>query len=237
MSKLTKAEMRQHAQACEILQSDTLTIHERELVLKNWRPDAEGEVAHAGAFFTPFGLAEDFAIEANGAQSVIDLCAGIGGLAYQRWLRDRPSRLVCVERNPAFVAVGRKVLPEAEWIQASIFDVPALDLGRFDLAISNPPFGHTRCEGQCPRYRGNLFEYRVIDLASTLAEQGAFLIPRASAQIPFDGRHVDERRAYRVFKEETGISLEPGIGIDGEAYCDAWKGGRVVVESVRVDYL
>ena len=53
MSKLTKAEMRLHAQACEILQSDTLTIHERELVLKNWRPDAEGEVAHAGAFFTP----------------------------------------------------------------------------------------------------------------------------------------------------------------------------------------
>jgi len=237
MSKLTKAEMRLHAQACEILQSDTLTIHERQLVLKNWRPDAESEVAHAGAFFTPFGLAEDFAIEANGAQSVIDLCAGIGGLAYQRWLRGRPARLVCVERNPTFVAVGRKVLPDAEWIQASIFDVPALDLGRFDLAISNPPFGRIPCEGQSPRYRGNLFEYRVIDLASTLAEQGVFLIPRSSAPICFDGRDVDEPRAYRAFKEQTGISIDLGFGIDGEAYRDAWKGTKVVVESVRVDYL
>lgn len=231
--KLTKALAKQHQAACALLEKDTLNFEQREFVLEHWHPGAEHDQGPIGAFFTPMGLAETFAVECNGAQSVIDLCAGIGGLAYHRWRRDRPRRLVCVERNPAYVAVGRKVLPEAEWIQSSIFDLP--DLGRFDLATSNPPFGRVRCPGQGPRYRGGLFEYRVIDVASTLAEQGVFLIPQGSSPRKFSGERA-ESAEYQRFHQETGITLDIGVGIDTHEWRRDWKGTEIVVESVRVDF-
>lgn len=239
--KLTKALAKQHQAACALLEKDTLNFEQREFVLEHWHPGAEHDQGPIGAFFTPMEMAETFAVECNGAQSVIDLCAGIGGLAYHRWLRDRPRRLVCVERNPAYVAVGRKVLPEAEWIQASIFDLP--DLGRFDLATSNPPYGRVRCPGQGPRYRGGLFEYRVIDVASTLAEQGVFLIPNTSSPCMWSGcadpkQQGDRKESeeYQRFHRETGITLDIGVGIDTSQWRKDWKGTNVVLESVRVDF-
>lgn len=237
MSKLSKSQMKLHALACELLEQDALTLDQREFVLEHWRPGAEHNIGQSGSFFTPLGLADAFALECNGAQSVIDLCAGIGGLAYARWRRDQPKRLVCVEANPAFVAVGRKVLPEAEWIRASVFELP--DLGRFDLAISNPPYGRVRCVGQGPRYRGNEFEYRVIDVASRLADQGVFLIPQTSSPRRFSGvtqeREVSSAK-YQQFHRETGITLDIGVGINSEAWREDWQGTRILVESVRVEF-
>jgi len=64
-----------------------------------------------GAHFTPAGLARDFAIDAGGGRRVIDLCAGIGGLGFWLDLDGRAGELVCVEVNPAYVEVGRKILP------------------------------------------------------------------------------------------------------------------------------
>lgn len=237
MSKLSKAQTKLHDLACELLKQDSLTLDQRAFVLEHWHPGANHNISRAGAFFTPPGLADVFAIECNGAQSVIDLCAGIGGLSYARWCRDRPKRLVCVEANPAYVAVGRKVLPEAEWIQASVFNLP--DLGHFELAISNPPYGHVRCEGRAPRYRGNEFEYRVIDVASTLADQGVFLIPQTSAMRRFSGEGQGREmlsEKYQRFHQETGITLDIGLGIDTALWRKDWKGTQIVVESVRCDF-
>lgn len=240
MSKLTKAETRLHDQACSLLKLDRLDFDQREFVLEHWRPDAEHEVAKAGAFFTPMGLAREVADECRGAQSVIDLCAGIGCLAYHRWRRDQPKRLVCVEANPSYIAVGRKVLPEASWIQASVFGLP--DLGRFDLAVSNPPYSRIRRNANGPRYRGGLFEYHVIDVASTFAEQGVFLIPQPASPRQFSdaGRglrdNANQSFEYKRFQKETGLVLDIGLGIDTGVWRDDWKGARVVVESVRVDF-
>lgn len=68
--------------------------------------------------FTPWGLAADFTIDAvsSGAE-VIDLCAGIGILSYflhhrARYAYDCPD-LTCVELNPRYVEIGRRLLPEA----------------------------------------------------------------------------------------------------------------------------
>jgi len=240
MSKLTKAETKLHDQACSLLKLDRLDFDQREFVLEHWRPDAEHEVAKAGAFFTPLGLARQVADECRDAQSVIDLCAGIGSLAYHRWRRDQPERLVCVEANPAYIAVGRKVLPVASWVQASVFDLP--DLGRFDLAVSNPPYGRIRRNANGPRYRGGLFEYHVIDVASTLAEQGVSLVPQSSSPRKFSDagrglRDIDKpSRDYERFQKETGLALDIGLGIDTGMWRDDWKGTRIVVESVRVDF-
>jgi len=237
MSALTKAQAQQHDRASVLLAKDVLTFDEREFVLEHWRADADQNVRKAGAFFTPQGLSSAFADECNGAQSVIDLCAGIGALAYQRWRRDQPTRLVCVEANPVYIAVGRKVLPEAEWIHGDVFALP--HLGRFDLAISNPPYGRVKRNGSGPRYRGSAFEYHVIDIASTLADQGVFLIPQTSAPFKFtgggDGRVV-EGLAYTRFRRETGITLCSGLGIDANLWRTEWHGVSPVVESVRVDF-
>jgi 2-polyprenyl-3-methyl-5-hydroxy-6-metoxy-1,4-benzoquinol methylase len=43
--------------------------------------------------------------------------------------------MVCIEKNPDYVAVGRKVVPEATWICADVFDLPA-DLGRYDRVVA-----------------------------------------------------------------------------------------------------
>ncbi len=43
--------------------------------------------------------------------------------------------------------IGRKLLPEARWINADVFDWRELDLGRYDCAIGNPPFGRVKRQG------------------------------------------------------------------------------------------
>ncbi|GGS37722.1 hypothetical protein GCM10010205_79500 [Streptomyces nojiriensis] len=48
-----------------------------------------------------------------------------------------------MERNPEYVAVGKRVLPDARWICADIvtMDTKTLGLGGFDYAVANPPYG------------------------------------------------------------------------------------------------
>src|SRR5690242_13237549 len=123
MSKLTKAQAKAHKAACALLNKDSLTMDERWFVLENWQESASHINSVAGAFFTPAGLANDFVIDVSGDR-IIDLCAGIGMLSfvlYQggAWDRRWP-QIVCVEANPDYVAVGKKVLPEATWIHADI---------------------------------------------------------------------------------------------------------------------
>ncbi|WP_461326571.1 class I SAM-dependent methyltransferase [Bradyrhizobium barranii] len=108
-------------------------------MLDNWHEGANHISTSAGAFFTPTGLARDFAIDACGGRT-IDLCAGIGMLAFHvfwraHYARERdepPKEIVCIECNPAYVEVGRKVLPEARWICADVLDFDWASLGRFN---------------------------------------------------------------------------------------------------------
>jgi len=239
VSKLTKAQAKAHAEAQAILTKERLTEDERWFVMENWREDAQHVNSMAGAFFTPPMLARDLAIE-TGGRSVIDLCAGMGTLAFmvaaRSWPRDM-DRIVCVEANPDYAAVGRKLLPEAEWVVADIFDLP--DLGRFDCAISNPPFGATKRTGDAPRYKGRAFEYHVIDIASDLAEFGAFIIPQMSAPFRYSGRQsyeVNEGPEYCKFAQATGLALTASCGIDCSVYQGDWHGVAPAVEIVCADF-
>ncbi len=239
MAKLTKIEARNHAQACELLKKDQLTIDERIFVLDNWHEGANHVNSAAGAFFTPSGLAGDFALDVGGRRG-IDLCAGIGGLAFWLVLRERVRELVCVEINPDYIEVGRKIVPEATWIQADVFDVRELGLGHFDCAVSNPPFGATpRRGGSAPRYTGSTFEYHVIDIARDMADTGTFIIPQGSAPFRFSGsRHYVERPsdAYLKFSKLTGIELEAGCGVDTDYYRNDWHGVSPATEVVLADF-
>lgn len=241
MSKLTKAQAKAHAEAEAILGKDVLTEDDKWFVLEHWREDARHMNGTAGAFFTPPGLARDLCIEVGGVSSIVDLCAGIGTLAFMAQARMGPSpRLVCVERNPDYVAVGRKIVPEATWVCADVFDAAQLAaLGRFDMALSNPPFGATPRTGSGPNYRGRAFEYHVIDVASGMATYGAFIVPQGSAPFRLSGqRGLTETSPdeYRRFLEATGIELAPGCGVDCDFYRDQWHGVAPTVEIVCTDF-
>lgn len=239
MAKLTKTEAALHRQACEFLTKEHLTREEAEFILEHWQESATAASVLDGAFFTPLPLARDLSIEVHGNR-VIDLCAGIGRLAWEcRALWAEPQReLVCVERNPLYVEVGRKVLPQATWIQADIFDLPE-DLGTFDCVIANPPFGATPRTGAGPRYRGSRFEYHVIDVAADLARYGVFIVPAPSAPFRLSGvPHYREERGpeYERFEAETGIRLQANCGIDTSHADGQWHGVSPRVEIVTVDF-
>lgn len=151
MSKLTKREIQLHDQAVCLLQKEHLSHEDKLFIFENFREDAEHINSKSGAFFTPFGLANDFTLQIpclyGKTIRIIDLCAGIGVLSYAAQLEcsDRSrcyADITCVELNPHYVEVGKKVVPEATWICADVLDpfLPDL-LGQFDFAIANPPFG------------------------------------------------------------------------------------------------
>jgi len=240
MAKLTKQQVKHHEQACAFLQKDELTFDEKWFVFEHWHEGAEHMNGKAGAFFTPVELASDFRIDVSGDR-VIDLCAGIGVLAfmyYHLYHHDTPPEITCVEINAAYVEIGKKLLPEATWICGDVFEV-CQDLGRFDHAIANPPFGRVASSGSGPRYSGAEFEYKIIDLASQLAEFGTFILPQGSAGFRYSGAQYYERQEnakYQKFHEQTGIHLEAGCGIDTTVHQDGWKGASVPCEIVSAEF-
>ncbi|MFJ6669467.1 methyltransferase domain-containing protein [Streptomyces sp. NPDC091383] len=261
MANLSKDEARMHREASALvaLKRD-LTEDEKETVLEHWQESSTATNSLDGAFFTPMELAWHMRHEVSGNR-ILDLCAGVGRLAYtcrNYWTRryeGTPSaEVVCVERNPVFVEVGKKVLPEARWICGDVFNLPD-DLGTFDTVIANPPFGYTERAGQGPRYKGRRFEYHVVDIASTLARRGVFIVPQESAPFVYSGTSDHRWRArsdtptdkldrlarmsadYERFALETGLEMHFGIGMDTGTVADQWRGtGRLLTEIVHCDF-
>jgi len=239
--KLSKQQGRAHVTAARLLEKPSLSLDERCFVLDHWDPAAEHINSLSGAFFTPPGLARDFAIEVAG-NSIVDLCAGIGSLAFAATVGGESSRsIVCIESKPDFVAVGRKILPNATWLCCDIFNLP--DIGYFDYAIANPPFGAAPRLGRgAPRYHGNRFEYHAIDVASDLATFGVFLVPQESAPFRYSGHReyaaIEPERIphYQDFLSTTGIELEHNCGIDTSIYLSEWKGVSPATEIVLCDF-
>lgn len=232
MAKLSKAEIKTHEQCVALLQKDALSMDDRWFVLEHWNESANHINSAAGAFFTPEALASDFVIEV-GNGSVIDLCAGIGRLAFhvaRQYDREQMPRIVCVEKNPDYLAVGRKVVPEAEWICADVFS-NLTHLGRFDTAISNPPFGNIKSDRNGWKYKG-CFDLGVVEVASTLANYGAFILPRNSVPFGEKDGHTQPNlfcQNYDSFHSATGIELTPSC-ISAEYHAEDWKGVSPKVE-------
>jgi hypothetical protein len=66
-------------------------------------------------------------------------------------------RVTAVEVNPEYARIGRRLLPEVEWIEGDFYDLKLWQsLSRFDEAVSNPPFGKivTTCDTKWVGYRG-----------------------------------------------------------------------------------
>lgn len=248
MSKLTKPQIRAHEQALRLLERGDPTREEILFVFENYREDAEHVNSKTGAFFTPYGLANDFKLQVpyiyERTIRIIDLCAGIGVLSYaaslegNSWSRSYAD-ITCVEINPDYVEVGKKLLPQATWICGDALDPELLkSLGRFDFAMSNPPFGNIQTPHKSA-YLSSAFEYMIIEAAASVAAEGAFIVPQMSAPFVYSGtndhRWLTEGKA-RTFEEKTGIELGFNAGIDTAIYKNDWHGVAPVCEIVCCDF-
>lgn len=246
MPKLTKTQTKLHARAEALLAHDDLTPDDVEFCFKHWRPDAAHNVGVSGTFFTPYRLAEQAAIFSLSSGRLVDMCAGIGLLghlaaydAYEKSAID----LVCVELNPDFVRVGRKLVPHATWVQGSIFDEALWDdLGPFTAAICNPPFGNVKTakgETDWIGYKGPADLMAVAVAAKVTAVGGTFILP--SMSVPFQFSHNETRGYHEIDPERWPTKLRklfdavPGlemncVALDTSSYEKEW-----VVASPRVE--
>ncbi len=241
MAKLTKSELARHNRACQLLAANRpLTLAEIEEVHTCWHPGAESNQTASSAFFTPIDMASDLRIECPRGGSIVDLCAGTGRLAYfaggqHMWeeYRHQYDRIVCVERNPAYVELGKRLLPAAEWICGDVLD-PAVrrQIGQVDFAISNPPFGTTtKSEFEAPRYKGAQFDLKVMDVAATLAPHCIAIVPADRAQWDYRGDFRPSKQA-QAFEDATGLGLHRFASLDCDYYRDDWQGVSPSVELV-----
>jgi predicted RNA methylase len=234
MGKLSKAELKAHNHAVELVNNGrALSVDERQFIVENWHPGAVSDCTSAGAFFTPSDLAHDFGVvEVPSWGTVVDLCAGIGGLAFfatrQHYRTEDSSqykRIICVERNPAFVEIGRRVMPEAHWICGDVLnpDVWA-EIGEVDFAFCNPPFGRMmQSDFKAPRYSGAEADLKVLDVAMMLAPMGAAIIPAQSAPFSFvGGFNRRPSRKFDAFHRCVGVSLD-GSSVDATYHRDNWR--------------
>lgn len=237
MARVTKKESQLRLKVMELVHSDRqLTEDDKEFIFNNYRGDGIGAT---GAFFTPEMLAWDFMLDAGCSDACIELCAGIGRLSYYQFIRNKPSHITCVELNPEYVLIGKRVLPQAEWITGDALQYTPDRFYR--VAYGNPPFGKINTSGAYTgRYTGSEFEYKIIDRAREYSSYGVWIVPQGSAGFKYSGHTYYDRSIqsakYIKFEKDTGLILHPGVGIDTSIYRDQWNGTKVTCESVLVDY-
>ncbi|MCC8409897.1 hypothetical protein LJ707_13245 [Mucilaginibacter sp. UR6-1] len=163
--------------------------------------------------------------------------------------------ITCVELNPTYYEVGKKLLPEANWINDSIFNYK--DFGLFKQAISNPPFGKIKTgldknlQSEL-KYKGAEFDLITVEIAFKIADYGCFILPQQSTPFKYSGSefYMDLRETgkgynpygltvpnkVQKFIKETGLDYMFNIGIDTSIYKDSWKGVSPICEIVTFEF-
>lgn len=255
MAKLSKNEIREHNIAVELLKKDKLTFEEKLIVFEKWNEAAVSVNSEAGAFFTPHELASDFSLNIYSSATTIDLCAGIGMLSFVAYHYRGCTNITCVELNPLYYEVGKKLLPEANWINDSIFNYK--EFGHFQQVISNPPFGKIKTgldksvQNEL-KYKGAEFDLITVEIGSKLADYGCFILPQQSTPFKYSGAefYMDLRKQNKgynpyglqvptkvqKFIKETGLDYQFNIGIDTSIYKNDWKGVSPICEIVTFEF-
>lgn len=169
---------------------------------------------------------------------MLDLCAGFGILSFRQYFHDyaQSVSVTCVEINPEYVAIGKQLFPEAEWILGDVFDAESILAGTsFDEFYSNPPFGVLPPERR-KQLPGRCFEYAVAEVGMRLAATGTMIVPQGITDWKYSGRPCFERlenNKYRNWSTVSGLVLSPNCGLD----CShtSFDQTNITVEIVNVD--
>jgi predicted RNA methylase len=255
MSKITKQQLKQHEEAEQLLWGSDrpLNRHEVEFCLEHWDPRADSgrHVAHNQAYFTPMVLACEAAMYVGGnGRRVVDICAGTGRLAYavlaaNGW-QPQEVQVTAVEFNPEFVRVGRRLLPEVDWILGDCYDLSLWQsLPRFDEAISNPPFGKVVAayDTDWVGYRGPA-GLTVAAIGLQVARLGIkMILPQAQTIFRYSGAdlrygaHADSYPGYlkKFMTGRPGLEWDhTSLDTEAETYKSEWRGAAPVVEVVSL---
>lgn len=261
MSRLSKREIKEQRDLLNLaLTGLSSTWYEREeqvdRIYENFHPSMIDNQTENGAFYTPYGLAQDVAVFSDRSGHIVDVCAGIGMLAYRLQQMDSYEKkiesITCIELNPRAVEVGKKLLPNANWICGNAFDkkmwdklVKNLPDKRFDFMVSNPPFGKDMNK------RTNDFlnmtterDLMVLELCLRYAKGGYFIMPQGSCPYTYSGRQMgyeDKPERWsgkwkRFMKANKDFLFNISCdGIDSSIYKEEWKGlNTMVVEAMDV---
>lgn len=153
-------------------------------------------------------------------------------------------QITAVELNPEYVDIGRRLLPEVEWIQGDLYDLNLWQsISRFDEAISNPPFGKvlTDCERDWIGYRGPA-GLTVASIALKVARLGpTMILPQTQTPYKFSGRlpgdNVYARSQISYLKKfnELHPDLEwdhRSLDTEHTSYKTEWRGVAPIVEVI-----
>jgi hypothetical protein len=263
MGKITKADIKIQKEVRELISLErNLTDDEREFIYENYNPAMDDNITENGVFFTPIGLAQDLAIFAPGADHFVDVCSGIGMLTYKLLMYDYYNCLydtvTCIEYNPKFCEIGKKLTTgiknsegkeyTVNWICADVFDenlwksiLPKS--AKFDLMISNPPYGKfpaaDKDSVKWMNYKSER-ELMVVELCLKFARSGYFILPPSSCEFRYSGRpyyeEVEQKKVTKFRKENPDYFFKMVCdGIDAGIYREDWKGTQITTEAVHLD--
>ena len=164
-------------------------------------------------------------------------CARLAFNTIKYAYEDDGIEIVCIENNPEFVKVGKRVLPQATWIEADAFDRKTYDdIGQFRCVISNPPYGISR-NGNANWLKKGPSQYMAAEIAMMTANYGVFILNQADCPFKQSGvtsYAVNKCEKYDKWHKETGIILGNNCGLDLSMYDNHWEGTRQRVEVVLV---
>lgn len=241
MAKLTKVQTKAHNKAMDLLHSDRkLSVDDVFFFYENYREDANHNIAWNKAYFTPIDLARDFFVGCGNIDGkMIDLCAGIGKLSYFFYINKKDkSDITCVELNSSYCNIGKRLMPDANWINGSILDLNIPDIKEYELAISNPPFGNPYAEipDNFIFKNKNVFELVAVELATKLANRAAFILPSNVVPFEYSGKQQYSKvtnAKYEKFNKLTNIDLDILFSVDCNVYKDMWNSCKPNVEMVE----
>lgn len=241
--KLTKQQTKAHDEVMALLSLQrSLSRDEIAQCYRDYIPGATNNIGKGGIFFTPPDLARDFACCTVDRGRVLDACAGTGILAW-RMFEQSPNadrlHVTCVETNPEFIEVGKRLLPQAEWVRGDMFDLSFVkSLGTFSQGVSNPPYGRVPTVAcKWTTFRGSA-HLMMAEILLRLCERSAdMIVPAQDVYWAGDSCPNVERSAnLKLFRAALpGVDVVPHP-IECEIYREQWRGASPKVCLVEVGW-
>lgn len=124
------------------------------------------------------------------SKNALVLYAGVGAMGLLIQSVKQGMEITCVEQDDNLIAIGKRLLPEAKWVQADPYEFKETQ-NRYDLVLSTPP----------NEFRSNGYEYEksLMDSLKTITKNIIHFIPSTGLMLFVRGNS----REYHPFSLPT----------------------------------